>query len=212
MTLRDESFHNPFGSLAGRGEGRLFADPSLDDRGLIEQFFSGNEAAFAALVERHLPMVYKFAYRYVNDGDDARDIAQDSFIKAWKNLQKFDTARNFKTWLLTITKNTALDFIKKKKPVLFSKIEEGDGDLDAFLAPYIATAELPSDVMEGKFAAAELAGALERIPSAYRTVLALRYEEHLKFREIAEVLNEPIDTVKSKHRRGLMLLRNLMQA
>ena len=212
MTYSNESFRSPFGSLAGNGASSAPVDVSLDDNGLIEAFFSGNEAAFAALVDRHLPMVYKFAYRYVANADDARDVAQDAFIKAWKNLRRFDASRNFKTWLLAITKNTALDFLKKKKPVLFSKIEAGDGDLDAFLAPYVPAAEAPDDLVEQKFAGARLTAALAKIPAPYRVVLALRYDEHLKFREIAEVLGEPIDTVKSKHRRGVIFLRNIFES
>ncbi|MDR3581725.1 MAG: sigma-70 family RNA polymerase sigma factor [Candidatus Pacebacteria bacterium] len=180
------------------------------DRELIEAFLAGSEDCFAVLVERHLSMTYKFTYRYLNNADDTSDVVQEVFIKAWKHLKQFDPDRSFKTWLFTIAKNTALDFIKRKKPVLFSKIEEGDGDLDAFLAPYIEDADLPDEILERKDLKEELEGVLGELPPAYRTVLAMRYTDHLKFREIAEMLQEPIDTVKSKHRRGLLLLRKAL--
>jgi RNA polymerase sigma-70 factor (ECF subfamily) len=181
------------------------------DKELVQAFLSGNESCFAVLVDRHISMVYKFAYRYLNNADDASDVAQDVFIKVWKYLKRFDVDKNFKTWLLTITKNTALDFIKRKKPILFSKIEEGDGDLDAFLSPFLETADLPNEAIDRKHVRAELNTVLEKLPQTYRSVLSLRYDEHLKFREIAEVLHEPIDTVKSKHRRGLILLRKSLE-
>ena len=182
-----------------------------DDAKLIGAFIGGDGESFAALVDRHMPMVYKFAYRYTGNADATNDIAQDVFIKVWKNIKKFDQTKNFRTWLLTITKNTALDVVKKKKAVLFSKIEEGEADLDAFLAPYVEGEDLPDEIFSKKQTKAELEHMLEELSPAHRTVLLLRYTEHLKFREIAKELEEPIDTIKSKHRRALIQLRRALQ-
>lgn len=181
-----------------------------DDAALVAAFIKGNGESFAALVDRHMPMVYKFVYRYVGDADAANDIVQDVFIKVWKHIKKFNPEKNFKTWLLTIAKNTALDAIKKKKAVLFSKIEEGETDLDAFLAPYVESADLPDELLQKKQTKADLGRILQELNPAYRSVLLLRYTEHLKFREIADALQEPIDTIKSKHRRALIQLRRML--
>lgn len=181
-----------------------------DDAQLIAAFIKGDGESFAALVDRHMPMVYRFVYRYVGDADIANDVVQDVFIKVWKNIKKFDPKKNFKTWLLTIAKNTALDAIKKKKAVLFSKIEEGETDLDAFLAPYVESADLPDVLLQKKQTKADLDRILQELSPAYRSVLLLRYTEHLKFREIADALQEPIDTIKSKHRRALIQLRKML--
>lgn len=180
------------------------------DAALISSFMKGDGESFAALVDRHMPMVYKFAYRYVGNADAANDITQDVFIKVWKNIKKFDPQKNFKTWLLTITKNTALDAIKKKKAVLFSKIEEGESDIDTFLAPYVEGADLPDELLQKKQDKAGLDRVMQQLSPSYRSVLLLRYAEHLKFREIADALDEPIDTIKSKHRRALIQLRRLL--
>ena len=181
-----------------------------DDARLISAFIKGDGDSFAALVDRYMPTVYKFAYRYVGNADAASDIVQDVFIKVWKNIKKFDPEKNFKTWLLTITKNTALDLIKKKKAVLFSKIEEGETDLDAFLAPYVESVDLPDELLQKKQVKADLNRILQELSPAYRSVLLLRYVEHMKFREMADVLQEPIDTIKSKHRRALIQLRRML--
>jgi RNA polymerase sigma-70 factor (ECF subfamily) len=181
-----------------------------DDAVLVRAFLKGDGDSFAALVDRHMPMVYKFTYRYVGNADAANDIVQDVFIKVWKNIKKFDQGKNFKTWLLTIAKNTALDAVKKKKAILFSKIEEGDADLDTFLAPYVETPDLPDELLQRKQTKADLEGVLAGLSPSYRSVLLLRYTEHLKFREIADALQEPIDTIKSKHRRALIQLRKLL--
>lgn len=183
-----------------------------DDARLVAAFINGDGDSFAALVDRHMSMVYKFVYRYVGNAGAANDIVQDVFIKVWKNIKKFDPEKNFKTWLLTIAKNTALDSIKKKKAVLFSKIEEGETDLDAFLAPYVESVDLPDELFEKKQVKADLERVLTELSPTYRSVLLLRYTEHLKFREIADMLQEPIDTIKSKHRRALIQLRKILQS
>ncbi len=182
----------------------------IPDSQLIADSIHGNQTAFAVLLERHLGGVYKFAYRYTKNADDAEDIAQEAFVRVWKNLGKFDQTKQFKTWLFTIAKNAALDIIKKKRPLLFSQMEREEDSLDAVLAPYLSGPELPDAIFERSLLRSDLAGALEKLPDGYRTVLAMRYNDHLKFREIAESLNEPIDTVKSKHRRGLALLRKVI--
>lgn len=180
------------------------------DAQLVATFLSGKGDAFAALVDRHASMVYSFTYRYLQNVDNTNDVVQDVFIKVWKNIKKFDQSKNFKTWLLTIAKNTALDFIKKKKPLLFSKIEEGDTDLDTFLAPFMDAPDLPDAMLEKKYLKADLDSVLQELSPSYQRVLLMRYADHLKFREIADILQEPIDTIKSKHRRGLIMLRRLL--
>jgi RNA polymerase sigma-70 factor (ECF subfamily) len=189
---------------------RAVAEQERDDAELIESFLSGEDQGFAVLLDRHMPMVYRFVYRYLGNADDTNDVTQETFIRAWKHLTKFDRSRSFKTWILTIAKNASLDFIKKKKPILFSRIEAEEADLDAFLAPYTEAQELSDAMFDRKSTARSLEAVVERLPLPYRVVLTLRYVEHLKFREIADALDEPIDTVKSKHRRGLMQLRKLM--
>jgi RNA polymerase sigma-70 factor (ECF subfamily) len=181
-----------------------------DDARLVATFLKGENDSFAALVDRHMPMVYKFVYRYVGNADAANDIVQEVFIKVWKNIKKFDQAKSFKTWLLTIAKNTALDAVKKKQSVLFSHIEEGDMELDAFLAPYVESPDLPDELLQKKQTKADLDHVLAKLSPGYRSVLLLRYTEHMKFREIADALQEPVDTIKSKHRRALIQLRKLL--
>lgn len=180
------------------------------DNDLVVAVLAGEQDAFAMLVDRHLPALYQFAYRYMRNPHDAEDVAQEAFVRSWKHLKKFDGTKNFKTWLFTIAKNAALDIIKKKKPLLFSQISEEEGKLDTFLAPYVVDLESPDIAFERALVKTELAEALAALPPAYRTVLGMRYNDNLKFREIAAALGEPIDTVKSKHRRGLALMRKIV--
>lgn len=181
------------------------------DAALVAAFLRGDGGSFTALVDRHMPMVYKFAYRYTGNADATNDIVQDVFIKVWKNIKKFDQSKSFTTWLLAITKNTALDAVKRKKGVLFSAIEaDGENDLDAFLAPYVERPDHPDLLLDRRYAKADIDRALQALPPSYRSVLMFRYGEHMKFREIAAATGEPIDTIKSKHRRALIALRRAL--
>jgi len=145
-----------------------------DDAQLVVASLKGDGDSFAALVDRHMSMVYKFVYRYFGNADAANDIVQDVFIKVWKNIKKFDQTKNFKTWLLTIAKNTALDAVKKKQSVLFSHIEEGEMDLDSFLAPYVESPDLPDELLQKKQIKSDLDHVLAELGPSYRSVLLLR--------------------------------------
>lgn len=181
-----------------------------NDAALVAAALAGDGGAFEALVERYAAPVYKFAYGYVRVGADAEDIAQEAFVRAWRNLKRYDASKSFKTWLFTIAKNAALDAIKKRKPMLFSQIADEEDALDALLEGRQSAGELPDAAFDRSVTQADLSRLLHALPPAYRTVLSMRYYGSLKFREIAKELGEPIDTIKSRHRRGLALMRKLL--
>lgn len=89
-----------------------------DEKTIIQACLSGNADAFEALVQQYQPRVVALAWNILGDGEDARDVAQDAFIQAFKNLDRFDLDRNFKSWLLGITAKRALDRIRKKNSFL----------------------------------------------------------------------------------------------
>jgi RNA polymerase sigma-70 factor (ECF subfamily) len=180
------------------------------DHELVCAALHGEHSAFVVLVERYAGPVYKFSYRYVRNGPDAEDAAQETFLRVWKNLKQFDQSKNFKTWIFTIAKNASLDILKKRKPMPFSQIAEEDDAIDAVLAPYVAVPNQSEAVFDQGLLKKNFDVALAKLPSHYRDVMVMRYTDNLKFREIAARLGEPIDTVKSRHRRGLALLRNMI--
>lgn len=178
------------------------------DKELITAYIYGNDEAFKELVSRHMDNVYKFTHRYFNDKDKAEDATQETFVKAWKNIKRFDTDRKFITWLFAIAKNICLDILKKKTPAAFSKIE-AEKEMD--IADLIQDENpLPDELAERSENKKAIETILQKIPADYRMVLFLRYNDHMKFREIAEALDEPINTVKSRHLRGLKIMKKLM--
>lgn len=180
-----------------------------EDSQLVIDYRAGDHDALEILIQRYLKPVYHFMYRMVGTIHDAEDMTQETFVKAWKNLKRFDTRKNFKTWLFRIAKNTALDFLKRKKAIPFSAFENAEGE--NVLANTIADPEpLPSVVFDRTDLALVLVSVLAKLPPMYRAVLTLRYNEQLNFREIAEVLDEPLHTIKSRHRRACMMLKELL--
>jgi len=141
----------------------------------------------------------------VGDRDAAEDLTQETFVKAWKNLKSFDQKRNFKTWIFTIAKNTAFDWLKKKKEIPFSTFTDEEGE--SWLENVADENFLPDEILERSDLAEELEKILEKIPVHYRTILLLHCKEDFSLHEIAEILGEPYNTIKSRHQRGLGRLK-----
>ncbi|MCL5017055.1 MAG: RNA polymerase sigma factor [Patescibacteria group bacterium] len=179
---------------------------NLKDSELIFEYLKGDDGSLEILVKRYVKPLYAFAYKYMHDEAMADDVVQETFIKAWKNIKKFDMDRSFKAWLFSIAKNTALDIIKKRSPVPFSEIEAEIGD--NFFEESIPDNELlPDDFLIKDSLKKDIKNMLSRISKKYSKVLSLHYEDGLTFREIAEILGESLNTVKSRHRRALALIR-----
>jgi RNA polymerase sigma-70 factor (ECF subfamily) len=179
----------------------------LSDAELIAGYSQGKERYLKVLIERYMKTVYNFIVYYIGNIEDAEDIMQDVFLRAWKNLKKFDHTKPFKIWIFTIAKNASLDWIKKKKPVLFSQFENEEGE-NALLDTLPDESVVSSDVFFEKKENAEMLGeVMKKLSPQYQTVLFMYYHEELTLQEIGDVLNKPVDTIKSQHRRALKSLR-----
>ncbi len=166
-----------------------------------------NDDAFAELVRRYLRRVHGFSYRYLLDRAEAEEATQETFVKAWRALHRFDQKRSFATWLFAIARNTALDRLKKKHPIPFAALQSADGEGD--MAETLADPEpLPPEALDAANLASRLEAALAGLHPDDRAIIALHYDEHQTFEEIAETLGKPMNTVKSRHRRALGFLRD----
>lgn len=176
---------------------------------LIARYRAGDESAFEELVRRYAQPVYHYALHYAKSVFGAEDIAQETFVKAWRNFARFDEARNFRAWLFTIAKHAALDYLKKKSPVAFSDIERENGD-DGFLSALSDAAPLPDAVAMGRERAARLAENIGALGGKQQRVVRLRHDEGKTFAEIAFAMRAPLNTVKSWYRRAIRGLRRVV--
>jgi len=176
------------------------------DEELAVQCQHKDEAAFQELVRRHTGPLFNFLYRYTRDRQTTEDLTQETFIKGWRHIKKFDPRRRFNTWLFTIARRTALDALKKKRNLVFSDFENEEGK-NVFLETTEDPSPPPILQAEHKAFRGLFLKALDTIPGRYREVLLLRYTDDQTFDEIASILGRPLNTIKSWHRRGLTLLK-----
>lgn len=174
------------------------------DQQLVERYLAGNEEALSELIQRYLQAIYNFAFRYAGNADDAEDIVQDTFVKVWRYIKRYDPNKKFSVWLFTIAKNTALDWLKKKRPVAFSTLSDPAEDFN-FEDQLADDSSIEADLDE-RYTSERVAQEIDKLASDYRTVLAMRMSNGLTFQEIAEVTGKPIDTIKSQYRRAVALL------
>lgn len=179
---------------------------NLTDEQLVEKYLKGEKQALEILISRYLKVIYSFAYGYANNGADAEDIAQEAFVKIWKNIRKFDQKKKFKPWLFEITKNTAIDLLRKKKTVPFSRFENEEGE-NILINTLQDESPLPLAVCERQDMLERLDYAVSKLCLNYREVVFMRLKNGLTFQEIAQILDESINTIKTRYRRALNELK-----
>lgn len=184
-------------------------DDNKPDQDLIIEYLDGNNESLGILIKRYLQPIYNFVYTYIKDDEETEDVVQEIFLKVWKNLKKFKKDKNFKTWIYKIAKNTSLDFLKKRKNITFSELDKNynDEDTESFIDSIEDNDLLPDEIYYRQELQNNMANILEEIPTIYKEVLNLYYIDGFNFREISDILNISINTVKSRYRRSLIILK-----
>lgn len=179
------------------------------DEQLVNAYLKGDEESLEILIKQYLKPLYSFVYRYVRDSQETEDIIQEVFIKTWQNLKRFDQQKSFKAWIFVIAKNTAIDFLKKKKAVPFSMIKNFENE--NIIQGIFGSEPKLNELFEQKTMIEIVSVALEKISLKYRQVLSLYYNNGLTLQEIAGTLKEPVNTIKTRHRRGIQLLKKSLE-
>jgi RNA polymerase sigma-70 factor, ECF subfamily len=181
------------------------AQPATSDR-LIEQCLAGDEAAWETIVKQNWRKVFNVAYKFVGKHEEAEDLTQDIFIKIFKALGTFDRRANFQTWIVSISRNLCIDHyrsVRKERQTIAREVDTGD------LQP-ASPDRTPYAAAEHQDLRATLREALQTLPVTLRTAVILRDLQELSYQEIAEKLELPEGTVKSRINRGrLELARQL---
>ena len=169
---------------------------SSADASLLSAIRSGDENAMALLYDRYSSIVYSVALRVLGDTSAAEDVLQEVFIQLWRNPGLFDSSRgSLGAWLAVIARNRAIDALRQRHP------ETDIGDVIVSVEPDMAGHAERARVME------KVLGALGAMPRAQRSALEMAYFEGLTHTEIAAKTGEPLGTIKTRIRAGLLALR-----
>ena len=174
------------------------------DRELVDRAFAGELAAFETLVERHRDVVFRVAARVVGP-DEAEDVCQDAFLRAFHRLPSFRREAPFRAWLLRITHNAALNHLARRRP---EPVEPVEGLVDESDADGVRT---PVERLEGRERRERLEGKVRLLQPAHRAVLVLRDIEGLTYEEIADVTQTPLGSVKGRLHRARAELIELLR-
>ncbi len=183
---------------------------SLDaDINLVDKCLSGNDAAWEDLVKLHTRRVYAICYRFTNSESDAQDLAQDVFIRVFKNLKSFRSGEgSFAVWLTRLTRNLLIDHYRRTK---LDRITESLEDQIPVLEEKTAAMSRTDGMLAGREASELLQAGLQKLSPELRETVILRDLEELEYREIAEILNVPEGTVKSRLNRGRAELARVLK-
>jgi len=171
----------------------------VDDPTLVAETLSGQPDAFATLVERYDRAVYHLAYRTLRDQEEARDVAQEAFFKAYRSLRTFKPEAKFSTWLFAITYHACCDRLSRRKRYSGEEFPER-----ADTAPGPESEAIANDEAQ------RLRAAIAALPEKYRTVITLYHLQGRQYDEIAKVLEVPIGTVKTHLFRAKEQLRRIL--
>ncbi len=186
----------------------------LTDDQLILECQRGSKDSFEELVQRYQQRVYALAYRYMGNEDDAYDMSQDAFIKAYRALDKFKGNSSFGTWIYRITTNVCLDELRRRKrriaPLSIDEplINSSGDEVDKELADPGAGVDI---LYEQKELGQQIQMHLDRLKPDHRIAIVLRDVMDLSYEEIAEVLNCSLGTVKSRINRARNNLKKMLQ-
>lgn len=168
----------------------------------------GDPEVLVGLLERYQHRLYRFLMRMVHDPATAEDLFQQTWLRVAENARRYDASRPLEPWLFSIARNAAIDHLRRVRP---ESLDEPlpSGDTRAEMIP--GTQPSVVEVMMGQQRSSRLADALGELTPIYCEVVTLRFEEEMKLEEIAEVLQIPISTVKTRLRRALDALRGKLE-
>jgi RNA polymerase sigma-70 factor (ECF subfamily) len=183
----------------------------IDDATLVFRYQLGDEYALDALFQRHRQTAYQYAFRLTRDADQASDVVADAFVRICKSLRSFRGQSAFTTWLHRIITNCFLDARKKaaSRPVvtLESSFITQDGEIDRELA---GNGISPHNALERRERELRLSWAIDKLPEGHRAIILLFHAEMLSYEDVAQRLNLPLGTVKSRLNRARQALRGVL--
>ena len=185
----------------------------MSEEQLVRRAQQGDNSAFEQLLLAHQKKVYNLCLRMSANADDALDLSQEAFIKAWRSIGQYQFEASFSTWLFRLTSNVCIDFLRRKKRRQETSLTESYEDSDEGAELSIPDANpLPEQQAITNETKIELARAMEQLAPDHREILQLRVIEDLPYEQIADILGVRVGTVKSRLARARLSLRKILKA
>ena len=183
---------------------------SGDDDRLIADCLKGQTAAFGELVRRYQDRLFNTVFRLVDSAEDAQDVVQEAFLHAYQSLDRFKGDAQFFTWLYRIAVNSAISLKRKQRTVVSLQVDrEGQGSVPE---PHdVSELSQPDLVLERADEERRIQAALNRLSPEHRAVLILKDLEDQKYEAMAEILQVPIGTIRSRLHRARLELREVLE-
>ena len=182
---------------------------SADDHRLITDCLQGRTAAFGELVCRYQDRLFNTVYRLLDNADDAQDVVQEAFLSAYQSLDSFKGDSLFFTWLYRIAINTAISLKRKQRVAVSMSVPRQDGGVTE--PQDLSDYGRPGHALEKAEEERRIQNALNRLSPEHRAVLVMKDMEGQKYENMAEVLQVPIGTIRSRLHRARVELRELLQ-
>ncbi len=185
----------------------------MSEEQLIRRAQQGDNGAFEALLLLHQKKVYNLCLRMSANPDDALDLSQEAFLRAWRSLGQYQFEASFSTWLFRLTSNICIDFLRRKKRRQETSLTESYDDSDEGAELSVPDAQPgPEQQAMTNETKIELARAMEQLSPEHREILQLRVIEDLQYEQIADILGVRVGTVKSRLARARLALRKILKA
>lgn len=179
-----------------------------EDRDLVAEFQRGDVTAFDALVSKYQNKIYDIAYRYVRNAEDAYDLSQEIFLRAFKSLGGFKRKSSFYTWLYRIAINACIDYGRKKSRFKAVPIEEWTRSHEFFGT---GSSYSPAEAMELQELEHQIAKAIDQLPPKQKAVFIMKRQEGLSLEEIAQRVDRSVGTIKAHLSHATHKLMDLLE-
>ncbi len=192
----------------------VFNQESDDDRDVVRQAVKGNREAFDILVEKYYKKIYNLAYRFVGDAEEANDLAQEIFTAAYQNLKKFRGDAKFSTWLFQIATNRGKNrfkYLKRRGYFAGRGQQESDDERDSSQRAIPDYSTNPETLLAGKQIQKIVQDAIDDLDPDHKEIVILRDIEGFSYDEIAQMLNLPEGTTKSRLHRARMVVKEKLK-
>ncbi len=180
---------------------------SGDDAELIRRCRTGDQRAFRELVRRFERPVFSVLMRVVRRPEDAEDLAQETFVRVYRALDRYDPERPFTAWLFTIASRLAIDHLRRKRVPTISLSQSEPGSSEERTIEIPDPGLQPDEVTSHREEQSRANELIDSLPEHYRIVVVLRHQQDLSYEEIAEALQLPLGTVKARIHRARALLK-----